>query len=267
LIKKSEFLSFAIKTAKEAGKIQMSYFGNISSLEKKSTNIDLLTNADIESERHIIKSIQKKFPSHSILSEESGKISNDNKYTWVIDPLDGTTNFTHNLPIFAVSIGLMINKEINCGVVYNPAAEKCFYAQSNKGAYLNDKKIHVSSSNTLGDSLLATGFPYLHDSRYDMSFELFKDFYDRTRGIRRLGAASLDLCFVAMGRFDGYYEYGLKPWDISAGSLILTESGGRVTDWNNEKMPLNGERILGTNNLIHKELISVITKKKYSVFF
>jgi len=267
LIKKSEFLSFSIKIAKEAGRIQMSYFGNISSLEKKSTNIDLVTNADVESENYIIKSIQKQFPTHSIISEENGSISKKKEYTWVIDPLDGTTNFAHNLPIFSVSIGLIKNKEIICGVVYNPAADKCFYAEKKKGAYLNDKKIYISSSTTLSDSLLVTGFPYLHDCRYDKSFELFKNFYDKTRGIRRLGAASLDLCFVAMGRFDGYYEYGLKPWDICAGSLILSESGGKVTDWNNEALPLSGERILATNSLIHNEMISELTKKEYSIFF
>ena len=215
----------------------MSYFGNISSLEKKSTNIDLVTNADVESENYIIKSIQKQFPTHSIISEENGSISKKKEYTWVIDPLDGTTNFAHNLPIFSVSIGLIKNKEIICGVVYNPAADKCFYAEKKKGAYLNDKKIYVSSSTTLSDSLLVTGFPYLHDSKYDLSFELFKDFYDRTRGMRRLGAASLDLCFVGMGRFDGYYEFSLKPWDICAGALILEEAGGVVTDWNNAEYP------------------------------
>ena len=253
--------------AKEAGDIQMSYFGKISSIQKKSTNIDLVTDADIESENHIINSIQKQFPDHSILSEENGKIVNKNEYTWVIDPLDGTINFAHNLPIFAVSIGLMKNNKTICGIVYNAAADKCFYAEHNKGAFLNQKQIKCSSSTTLSDSLLATGFPYLHDSRYNKSFDIFKNFYDRTRGIRRLGAASLDLCFVAMGRFDGYYEYGLKPWDICAGSLILSESGGIVTDWDNNSLPFSGERILGSNGLIHKEMILELTKQEYSIFF
>jgi len=267
LIQTSELLSFAVKIAKEAGEIQMSYFGNICSLEKKSTNIDLVTNADIESEKYLINAIQKEFPEHSIQSEENGKISNDNEYTWVIDPLDGTTNFAHKLPIFSVSIGIIKNDKTECGVVFNPAANKCFYAVRNCGAFLDNQPIHVSSSSTLSDSLLATGFPYLHDSSYDRSFALFKEFYDKTRGIRRLGAASLDLCFVAMGRFDGYYEYGLKPWDICAGSLILLESGGNVTDWNNKKIPFSGKRILATNKLIHNEMISILTKKEYSIFF
>jgi len=264
----SSFLKFAIKVAKEAGKIQMKYFGNISSIEKKSTNIDLLTNADKESEEFIIKKIRTTYPNHSILSEEAGNLSTDSEYLWVIDPLDGTTNFTHNLPIFAVSIGL-VKKGVKaiCAVVYNPAANKCFYAEGNKGAFLDEKPIQCTSSDTLSESLLVTGFPYLHDNKYNISFEIFKKFYDKTRGVRRLGAASLDLCFVAMGRFDGYYEYSLKPWDICAGSLIATEAGARVTDWDNSKLPTSGSRILATNGLIHKEMVSILTKKEYSLFF
>ena len=264
----SEFLTFAIQIAKEAGKIQMKYFGNISSVEKKSTNIDLLTEADRKSEDYLINQILSKYPNHSILSEEVGNIENNDNYLWVIDPLDGTTNFTHNLPIFAVSIALLKNnKETLCGVVYNPAADKCFYAEENKGAYLNSKNISVTSSNTLSDCLLATGFPYLHDRRYDLSFKIFKQFYDKTRGIRRLGAAALDLCFVAMGRFDGYYEYGLKPWDICAGSLIANEAGAKLSDWDNSKLPLDGSRILATNGMIHKDMVQILSGKKYQIFF
>ena len=264
---RSDFLKFALQTAINAGKIQMSYFGNISSLEKKSSNIDLLTNADIESEEYIIDQIQKEYPEHSILSEENGQIINSSSYQWVIDPLDGTTNFTHNLPIFSVSIGLKIKGEIFCGVVYNPAADKCFYAEKNKGSYLNKKKINCSTCTTLTDSLLATGFPYLHDKKYDTSFEIFKRFYDTSRGIRRLGAASLDLCFVAMGRFDGFYEFGLKPWDICAGSLIVKEAGGITSDWNNDNLPCTGIRILATNGYIHHDMVTILSNNKYKLFF
>ena len=177
----SEFLEFAIHTAKAAGLIQMKYFGNISSIEKKSTNIDLLTNADKESEKFIINEIQKKYPQHSILSEERGALNTNSEYLWVIDPLDGTTNFSHNLPIFAVSIALVHKgHKTLCGVVYNPAANKCFYAEHNKGSFMDGKLIKPTSSVTLGDSLLVTGFPYLHDNKYDLSFEIFKEFYDKT---------------------------------------------------------------------------------------
>ena len=265
--KLSEYTKFAIDTAKKAGLIQMSYFGNITEIKKKSNHIDILTEADTKSEELIVKEISQLYPNHSIVSEESKDIYKDSEYKWIIDPLDGTTNFAHNLPIFAVSIALLKNNNIISGVVYNPAADKCFYAEINKGAYLNDNKINISSSTTLGDSLLATGFPYLHDSRYHLSFELFKDFYDKTRGIRRLGAAALDLCFVAMGRFDGFYEFELNSWDIAAGSLIVKEAGGLVTDWDGKKAPLNGKRILASNKRIHEEMIVVLTEHKYKIFY
>jgi len=264
---KSEFLEFTIDIAKQAGKIQNKYFGEILDFDTKSTNIDLVTIADQQSELLIIDKIKKQFPTHSILAEENGLIDNESDYMWVIDPLDGTTNFSHNLPIFAVSIALVKNKKTICGVVYNPAADKCFYAENNKGAFLNDKLIKHSSSKTLSESLIATGFPYLHDKKYDISFEIFKTLYDKTRGVRRLGSASLDLCFVAMGRFDGYYEFNLKPWDICAGSLIAQEAKAKVTDWNNELVPNSGSRILATNGYIHNEMINILNSEKYKIFF
>ena len=263
----SEYLSFAIDLAKKTGKLQMNYFGNISSLKTKSTNIDLQTNADLSSEEFIISKIKKTYPSHSILSEEKTNINKNSEYIWIIDPLDGTTNFVHSLPIFSVSIGLQKNNNTICGVVYNPAVDKCFYAETNKGAYLNNKKLNITSSTTLSDSLLVTGFPYLHDYKFDLSFDIFKEFYKRTRGIRRLGAASLDLCFVAMGRFDGFYEFELKSWDICAGALLVIEAGGKVTDWNGLECPQNGSRILASNGFIHEEMIKLLTNKKYRIFY
>ena len=263
----SEYTKFAIDIAKKAGLIQMSYFGNLTEIKKKSNHIDILTEADTKSEELIVKEISQLYPDHSIVSEESKDIYKDSEYKWIIDPLDGTTNFAHNLPIFAVSIALLKNNNIISGVVFNPAADKCFYAEINKGAYLNDNKINISSSTTLCDSLLSTGFPYLHDSRYHLSFELFKDFYDKTRGIRRLGAAALDLCFVAMGRFDGFYEFELNSWVIAAGSLIVKEAGGLVTDWDGKILPLNGKRILASNGRIHKEMIEILTNDKYKIFY
>ena len=263
----SEYLQFTLNLAKEAGKIQLSYFGNISSVSKKSSNIDLLTSADVESENLIISTIKDIYPEHSIISEEASNIINDSEYTWIIDPLDGTTNFAHNLPIFAVSIALKKTDKIICGVVYNPAADKCFYAEDGKGAFLNGKQIHPTKSKLLSDCLLATGFPYLHDEKYDLSFTIFKDFYDRTRGLRRLGAAALDLCFVAMGRFDGFYEYNLNSWDICAGSLIAQEAGCKLSDWDGNSLPHDGSRILCSNKEIHSSMVEILTKKEYSIFF
>ena len=163
----------------------------------------------------------------------------------------------------------MVKKDTGtiCAVVYNPAADKCFYAEYGKGAYLNKKEIQCTSSNTLSESLLVTGFPYLHDKRYYISFDIFKDFYDRTRGVRRLGAASLDLCFVAMGRFDGFYEFELKPWDVCAGSLIASESGASVTVWANSEVPYDGSRILASNGKIHSQMVDILTDEKYNIFF
>jgi len=264
----SSFLKFAINTAKEAGKIQMSYFGNYGEVSKKSTDIDLVTKADIESENLIISKIQETFPKHSILAEERGELLSESEYLWVIDPLDGTTNFTHSLPIFSISIGLVKKGEGTiCGVVYNPAADKCFYAEKNKGSYLNKNKIRVSSSNTLSDSLLVTGFPYTHDKYYDLGFSIFKDFYDKTQGVRRLGAASLDLCFVAMGRFEGFYEFNLKPWDICAGVLIANEAGAICSDWNGSPLPNSGKRILCNNQNINKEMVDILSKDVYREFY
>jgi len=188
-------------------------------------------------------------------------------FRWVIDPLDGTTNFVHNLPIFAVSIGLQYKEKTILGVVYNPAADKMFYASNNNGAYLNEEIINISSSNTLSDSLIVTGFPYIHDKKWDVSFDIFKTIYSKTRGVRRLGAAALDLCFVAMGRFEGFYEFNLKPWDICAGSIIAKEAGAKVTDWNDKTLPFSGKRILATNGKIHNEMVNILTSKEVDIFY
>ena len=256
----SEHLNFTKEIAFDAGKILSKHFGNISSINKKSTSIDLVTNADIESEALIVDSIQKKFPNDSIIAEESDTKESSSDFKWIIDPLDGTTNFVHNLPIFAVSIGLKYKNETVLGVVYNPAADKMFFASKNKGAYLNDNIISVSSSYTLSDSLIVTGFPYLQDKKWNDSFSIFKQFYSKTQGVRRLGAAALDLCFVAMGRFEVFYEFNLKPWDICAGSIIAEEAGALITDWDGSKCPESGERIIASNGYVHKEALNILKK-------
>ena len=254
----TEMLEFAKITAKGAGAILMEHFGQISSYEHKSTPIDLLTIADTQSEAFILNTIKTTFPNHHIIAEESTIVENNSDYRWVIDPLDGTTNFVHNLPIFAVSIGLQYKGETIVGVVYNPAADKCFWAEKNGGAFLNGESIHNTSTNTLSNSLLVTGFPYTHDDRWSKGFDLFKILYGKTQGVRRLGAATLDFCFVAMGCFEGFWEFGLQPWDVCAGALILEEAGGKVSDWDNSPMPLSGERVLATNGFIHEEMKDIL---------
>tara|TARA_B100000029_G_scaffold38090_1_gene35782 strand:+ start:634 stop:1440 length:807 start_codon:yes stop_codon:yes gene_type:complete len=263
----SQYLDFTRELAFESGKVLNNHFGNIDLIDKKSTSIDLVTKADLDSEQTLIQAIQKKYPSHSIITEESDLKEKNSDFRWVIDPLDGTTNFVHNLPIFAISIGLQYKQKTILGVVYNPAADKMFYASINNGAYLNEKPINVSLSNTLSDSLIVTGFPYLQDERWELSFDIFKTIYSKTRGIRRLGAAALDLCFVAMGRFEGFYEFNLKPWDICAGSIIAKEAGALVTDWNNKELPFSGERILAGNKKIHEELTNILSDHKFKLFY
>ena len=260
-MKHFEMFEFAKNTAKEAGNILMKHFGNIELIERKSTDIDLLTIADLETEAFILKKIHSFYPDHHIIAEESDLTKGNSDYRWVIDPLDGTTNFVHNLPIFAVSMGLQYNEETILGVVYNPAADKCFYAEKNNGAFLNGDSIRITSTNTLSDSLLVTGFPYIHDNKWEINFKLFRELYGKTQGIRRLGAATLDFCFVAMGRFEGFWEFGLKSWDVCAGALILKEAGGEVTDWDGSPMPFSGRRVLATNGNIHDELIKTLGKE------
>ena len=264
-----DMLEFAKLTAKQAGSILIQHFGKISSIERKSTDIDLLTIADTDSEAYILDRIKTTYPQHHIIAEESNLTEGNSDYRWVIDPLDGTTNFVHNLPIFAVSMGLQYKEETILGVVYNPAAHKCFWAEKNSGAFLNDKPIYVTSTNTLINSLLVTGFPYIHDDRWQASFKLFEDFYSRNQGMRRLGAAALDFCFVAMGRFDGFYEFNLQPWDVCAGDLILREANGQTSDWDGiTQMPLSGNRILASNGYLHTQMSDVLMQKKYvDVFF
>ncbi len=257
----SGMLDFSIEMAKDAGSILMSHFGKISSVKRKSTDIDLLTIADTESEAFILERIKSVYPDHHIIAEESAIFEGNSDYRWVIDPLDGTTNFVHSLPIFAVSIGLQYQKKTILGVVYNPAAHKCFWAEKNGGSFLNEEPIYITSTITLNNSLLVTGFPYIHDDNFEKGFDLFKDFYSKTQGIRRLGAAALDFCFVAMGRFEGFWEFGLQPWDVCAGALILQESGGKVTDWDGSPMPFSGKRVLATNGHVHREMIKTLGKE------
>jgi len=259
----TEMLEFAIKTAKGGGAILMEHFGVISTVKRKSTPIDLVTIADTQSEAFILKEITKTFPDHHIIAEESTTVENNSDYRWVIDPLDGTTNFVHSLPIFAVSIGLQYKDETIAGVVYNPAVDKCFWAEKNGGAFLNGESIHITSTNTLYDSLLVTGFPYIHDDKWSAGFYLFKTLYGKTQGVRRLGAAALDFCFVAMGRFEGFWEFGLQPWDVCAGALIVKEAGGKVSDWDSSPMPFSGNRVLATNGHIHKEILEVLGKELF----
>jgi myo-inositol-1(or 4)-monophosphatase len=250
-----------LKAAKDAGKIILHYYSkNVNALNKKNT-YNLVTKADIASEKTIINIIKNKFPSHSILTEESGGKINKSDYCWIIDPLDGTNNFCHKFPMFCVSIALYKNRNPLIGVVFDPLKKELFYAEKNKGAFLNNKKIKVSNANNLSKSLLALGFYYERGLLMRKSLGQMKKFFcENVHGIRRTGSAALDLCYTACGRFDGYWELKLNPWDYAAGSLIVMEAGGKITDTQGGKYHLMMKNIVASNGKIHKNMIRILKK-------
>ncbi len=251
----------AIKAAKEAGKIILSYYSkNVNAVSKGST-YNLVTKADIASEDKIISIIKDKFPGHSIMTEESGEEIHKSDYCWVIDPLDGTNNFYHKFPMFCVSIALYKKGKPLIGVVFDPLKKELFYAERNKGAFLNNKKIRVSNTTRLSKSLLALGFYYERGSLMRKTLDQMKRFfYEDVHGIRRAGSAALDICYTACGRFDGYWELHLNPWDYAADSLIVIETGGRITDTQGQKYSLMMKNIVASNGKIHKDMIRILKK-------
>jgi len=251
----------AIKAAREAGKIILSYYSkNVNAISKGST-YNLVTKADIASEKKIINTIKDKFPYHSILTEESGEEIHKSDYCWVIDPLDGTNNFYHKFPMFCVSIALYEKGKPLIGVVFDPLRKELFYAEKNEGAFINNRKIRVSNTTRLSKSLLALGFYYERGSLMRKSLDQMKRFfYEDVHGIRRTGSAALDICYTACGRFDGYWELYLNPWDYAAGSLIVMEAGGRITDTQGQKYNLMMKNIVASNGKIHKDMIRILKK-------
>jgi len=249
-----------ISIAKEAGSIIKEGFNKKLKVEFKSNDSDLVTNIDKASEKLIADFIKKKYPSHGIHAEEGGNIKNGSEYIWVIDPLDGTVNFAHGLPIFSISIGLQKNGKTIAGVVYDVAMDVLYKAESGGGAFANDEKINVSANPNLGLSLLVTGFPYnVHQNPHN-ALEKFVAFTRKARGIRRLGSAAIDLCYVAKGVFDGFWEVYLNPWDFCAGALIVEEAGGIVTNFNGEPLKNNTTQILASNGKIHDDMVEILKR-------
>jgi len=224
-----------IDVAKEAtfaaGKILKENYGRLSAsaIRQKAVN-DFISFVDEQSEATIISTIKKAYPDHSFLAEESGLQEDNTSYQWIIDPLDGTTNFIHGVPLYSISIALMQNNEIVSGVVYEVNLKECFYAWQGSKAFLNSHEINVSKAETIKDGLFATGFPYHDYSRLDDYLEIFIHLMKNSHGVRRLGTAAVDLAYVACGRYEGFYEYGLHPWDVAAGELIVRQAGGAVSD-------------------------------------
>lgn len=265
-------LDIAIMASIRGGRIINQFWGELNSTQifEKSSWRDIVTIADKESERVVLETIKLAFPAHFIISEEGGGVNPEHKssnlsaaeqeWAWAIDPLDGTTNFRHAYPFFCVSIGLLNYGQPVLGVVFNPVQNELFTAIKGQGAFLNGKRLNVSKVNTLRESLLVTGFAYSPNRTQERSMELFHKLNFLTHGVRRDGSAALDLCFVAAGRIEAFWEYGLNIWDVAAGALIVEEASGNICELtdNNKKINLFSGEILATNNLIKAELLSQI---------
>jgi len=258
-------LNFAIQTARDAGRVLAERFGRALEITNKS-ELDLVTESDLASERLIIDRIKSHYPRHAILAEESGASEpvdreKESDWRWIIDPLDGTTNYAHGYPCFCVSIGLEHKGRMEIGVVYDPMRDEMFTAERGQGAALNGLRIHVSRTPSLASALVCTGFPY--DVRQRSQFARhFSNFIMSAQGVRRDGAAALDLVYVAAGRFDGFWEEGLKPWDVAAGALIIEEAGGRISNYFGEPLNIYSPPVVASNGLVHDEMMRVLNALK-----
>lgn len=252
-----EIRQIGVAAAFQGGRQLTSFFGKIHHIHKKGA-IDLVTQADIESEKIIIDIIRRRCPDHAILAEESGSIEGNAEARWIIDPLDGTTNFAHGIGIFAVSIAFSFQDQLCVGIVFNPVSQELFTGIRGQGAYLNNRKITVSSCSPLSDSLLVTGFPYSFKEHLNPLMQRFTRCLIKAQGVRRLGSAAIDLCYVACGRFEGFWEENLKPWDTAAGVVIAREAGARISDFSNNTFSLDHHQILATNGLIHDEMLELL---------
>ncbi|MFW6029289.1 MAG: inositol monophosphatase family protein [Halanaerobiales bacterium] len=244
---------------KKVGNYQLKTFNESMEISSKSNKNDLVTNADKESEERIVSFIKEKFLTHSILSEEGGDRAMDSKYRWIIDPIDGTNNYAHGLPIFTISIALEKDGEIVLGCVYNPSLKEFFHAIKGKGAFLNNEKIHVSSQQDLSKALLATGFPYDKLNNPNNNLDNFSRIVPNIRGVRRTGSAAYDLCNVARGTFDGFWELRLNLWDIAAAKLIIEEAGGKVNLYQRD----NGINIVAANSDLIAQLLNILNKDDF----
>jgi len=256
------FEQTAILAAKKAGLLLKCTLGQKRQVKYKGA-VNLVTEMDFLSEKVIVSEICKRYPDHSLLAEEKTSLQENSPFRWIIDPLDGTTNYAHGFPVFSVSIALEKAGEVLLGVVYDPTRDELFVGKKGKGARLNGRKIHVSSTPKLSKSLLATGFPYdLRENPAD-NFDHFRNFALRVHAVRRVGSAALDLCYVAAGRFDGFWEMRLGPWDLAAGGLMLREAGGKITDFLGNPVGLDGKHVVASNGKIHREMLKVLKMGRF----
>ena len=248
--------STLIKATEAGAKVMQEFFGGNFKISNKEGINNLVTEADHGSEKAIFEIIKKDFPDHFILSEESGALVTNSNFKWIVDPIDGTVNFAHGIPICCVSIGIEEDGEMIMGAVYNPFINEFYFAQKGFGATLNDNLINVSKETEVSKACLVTGFPYTYLDQPNGPLEVFSRLIRRGIPVRRLGSAAMDLCWVAAGRFDGFYEHKLEAWDSAAGFLIVEEAGGRVSDFTGKKYSPYQPHIIATNGKIHDELVS-----------
>jgi len=254
----SPMLSIAVKAARRAGSLinRATQDVDLLTVERKGVS-DYVSEVDRLAEQAIVETMLEAYPDHAILAEEGGAQGRSD-YLWVIDPLDGTTNFLHGFPQFAVSIGLQIKGVLNLAVVYDPTRNELFTAERGRGAHLNDRRLRVSKQTRLQESLIGTGFPYRDFSYLDDYLKMFRELLPKTAGLRRPGCASLDLAYVAAGRYDGFWEAGLKPWDLAAGVLLIQEAGGLVTDFDGGENYMATGNVVGGNPKVFSQLLQVI---------
>lgn len=253
-MKPTPWQSFMLRVAKEGGDVLMRYFHRPHRIEVKK-GAGIVTEADKAAEKVILQRISRKFPESSIITEESGEYRRSDSLCWVIDPLDGTSNYAHGFPWFCVSIGLYEDGKPVAGVVYHPILNEMFYAERGRGAYLNGKRIRVSKAKRLDESLLATGFYYSKGKELQKDVEAFGRMNEAALGVRRPGSAALDLAFVACGRFDGFWERGLSPWDVAAGFLLVTEAGGTLSDYRGKTTSIFGKEVIASNGHLHTPMV------------
>ncbi|MBI1933785.1 MAG: inositol monophosphatase [Ignavibacteriales bacterium] len=250
-----------ISVSKEAGEIIKNGFKSNISIEFKTDASNIVTNIDKASEKVITDFIKKEYPNHTIIAEETGLNEKNSEYKWIIDPLDGTTNFAHGLPIFSISIGVQKNEETIYGVIYDVMQDKVFSAEKGSGAFENNVKIKVSENSNLSESLLVTGFPYEVKNNYEEAIIHFTTFLKKSRAVRRLGSAAIDFCFVANGVFDGFWESKLNSWDVCAGLILVEEAGGKISNYSGNPVTVNSPNFLATNGKVHSQMIEVLKSK------
>jgi len=250
----SEFVPAMAEIAREAGALLIKYFEARVKIEYKG-EVDLVTEADRKSDALILERIRAQWPNHDVMGEEGTRIESGSDYRWYVDPLDGTTNFAHGFPVFCVSLALEFKGQRIAGVVYDPTRNELFSAEQGRGAYLNNRPIRVSAVDNLAECLVATGFPS-HKRHKNPNVFFYHQITLRTHGVRRAGSAALDLCSVACGRFDAFWEFNLNPWDTAAGVLIVEEAGGQVSDFSGAPFNINSRETLASNSLVHEAMLA-----------